>query len=146
MTFGLNIPMDEQWITGSYFPDAFDIVKRMFSVSLSLKVTSKDLYEKFSYDPAQAGAWTTDLLKEGGFSIEFKTAQEIEAGTPYSLKITGNGQNAASGDGNVIWTATPVALRAGRQVTMNVTGTFVASPTADEPITVELVNAETTQY
>ena len=109
-------------------------------------MTSKDLYEKFSYDPAQGGAWTTDLLKEGGFQVTFKTAQVIEGVLPYSLDIIGNGQSAASGDGNIIWTATPVALRAGKQVTMNVTGTFVASPTADAPITVELTNARTTTY
>ena len=107
ITMGMNIPMDEQWITGSYYPDGFDISSRMFSISLSLKVTSKDLYEKFSYDPAQGGAWTTDLLKEGGFQVTFKTAQVIEGVLPYSLDITGNGQSAASGDGNIIWTATP---------------------------------------
>jgi hypothetical protein len=37
-------------------------------------------------------------------------------------------------------------MRAGRQIVMNVTGTFLASPTADEPITVRLINQKTTQY
>jgi len=35
MTFGMQIPLDEQWITGSYYPDDFDINNRAFSLTWS---------------------------------------------------------------------------------------------------------------
>jgi hypothetical protein len=141
---GLNIPLDEQWITGAYSPDAFDINSRMFSLSMALKIVDDDLYEKANYDPNKAGAWVADIFREGRVSVKFVSDQLAGVAYPYSLEVEANGQSANSG--NVVWTATPVGMRAGRQVVMNVTGTFLASPTADEPITVRLINQKTTQY
>jgi hypothetical protein len=37
-------------------------------------------------------------------------------------------------------------LKAGRQVTIVATGTFLADPTGGEPVTATLVNAHATQY
>ena len=55
IAMGMNIPLDEQWITGSYFPDGFDITKRVFSVTLNLKVANKLLYDKMNYNPYWRG-------------------------------------------------------------------------------------------
>ena len=140
----MNIPLDEQWITGSYSPDDFDINSRMYSLSLALKVTSIDLYEKANYDPLQAGAWVADIFREGRVSVKFISDQLAGVGYPYSLEIEANGQTGNSG--NVAWTATPVGMRAGRQIVMNITGTFLASPTVDDPITATLINQKSTQY
>jgi hypothetical protein len=141
---GMNIPLDEQWITGSYSPDDFDINSRAFVITLAMKVTNKTLYEKMAYDAAAGGAWATAALREGDIAITFKSDQVVEAGTPYSLKVVANG--ASGSDANVVWSVSPIALRAGRQVTLVATGTFLADPSGATPITATLVNDQATQY
>ena len=141
---GMQIPMDEQWITGSYSPDDFDINQRAFSVTLALKVTDATLYNKMSYDPANGAAWVADMFKEADIKLYFASDQLADTGTPFSLNIAANGESGA--DANLYWSATPIALRAGRQVTMAVTGIFTASAVVAEPITVTLVNTESAQY
>jgi hypothetical protein len=116
----MQIPMDEQWITGSYSPDDFDINQRAFALTMVVKTTDKVLYNKMNYDKDDGAAWLAEL--------------EVKA----------NAQTGANA--NVLWTATPISMRAGRQLTMAVTGTFIADPLAGDPITVELINAQTTQY
>jgi hypothetical protein len=143
-TIGLDIPMDEQWIVGSYYPDDFAINSRAAVVSLLLKIEDETLYKKMMYDPASGTSWLADVMKEGDITLSF--ASDVDAGTaePYLLQFKGNGQSGA--DANITWTISPIGLRAGRQVTAVVTGTFLASPTADESITVELTNTHATQY
>jgi hypothetical protein len=143
-TAGMAIPMDEQWITGSYQPDDFDINSRAFSLSLVLKIADKTLYNKMSYDPADGAAWTAEIFREANFLLEFVSDQEAEVGIPYSMTIAANGQTGSQA--NVAWSVTPVALKAGRQVTIVATGTFLADPTGGEPVTATLVNAHATQY
>lgn len=138
-TAGLSIPLDEQWIVGSYTPDSFDISQRAFAISLTLKITDGSLYQKVMYDPASGNNWTADMLREGDFKLELKSTQMVEAAIPYSLTIKAN--NTAD---NVVWSAQPIGLRAGRQVIMNVTGMFLAADT--DPVTVELVNDVATAY
>ena len=65
-----------------------------------------------------------------------------DVGKPYSLTIAANGQTGDNA--NVIWTAAPVGMRAGRQIVLNVTGIFTATQTG-VPITATLVNT-TTSY
>ena len=139
---GMNIPMDQQWIVGSYSPDAFDITSRTFMVSLTLKISDGTLYKKMSYDPAGGNAWAASLMREANFQIQFLSDIEAAAGVPFGLTITGNGQSG--NDANVVWSASPIGVRAGQQVIMNVTGVFLASPTADEPLTVTLTNDQAT--
>lgn len=147
VTMGMNIPLDEQWITGSYSPDDFDINSRAFAITMVVKVTDDTLYTKMAYDPASGSAWAAEIYKEADFLLQFDSDQDAgSTPTPFSLLVEANGQNAASGDANVAWSVTPIALRAGRQVTMAVTGTFLADPLAGEPITVTLTNDQSTQY
>lgn len=139
----MAIPLEEQWIVGSYSPDDFDIVSRAYVLNLSVKVTDNSLYNKVMYDGVGAvTTWSAEQLKEADFTIEFKSAQYIEGTTPYSLKIAGNG--GAAGSGNVVWSAQPIGLRAGSQVVMNLTGVFLAD--AAKVIEVTLVNSKNTQY
>jgi hypothetical protein len=144
VVMGLAIPLDEQWITGSYEPDDFDINSRSFTISLNVKVDDKALYEKMMYDPAQGGAWAAEVFREANFTLEFLSDQEAETGYPFGLSIEANGQSGDSA--NVIWSATPAGMAAGKQVTMNLTGTFVADPLAGDPITATLTNTKATDY
>jgi len=138
LSFGMNVPMDEQWITGSYSPDAFDITQRAFQLSLVVKLTDAVLYDKAMYSAAGGSAWAVDMLREADIDINLKSAVEIATGIPYSIKVAANG---ASGSGaNVVWSAQAIALRPGKQITMALSGTFLADPAGGEPVTVTLVN------
>jgi len=139
IAMGMAIPLDEQWVTGSYQPDDFDIVSRAFSVTMTMKLIDQDLYEKMAYDPAQGGTWLADIFKEGGVTIQFDATQEYDTGKPYRIKVIFDAAND-----NVAWSITPIALRAGRQILMTVTGTVLAS--AAEPIQVELYNDVSAKY
>ncbi len=138
-----NIPLDEQWIVGSYSPDGFDITGKSVVISMVVKVEDDTLYKKMAYDPAGGTAWVADIFKEADFNITFASNVEAASGTPYSLNIAANGQTAASGDANVAWSVSPIAMRAGSNLLMSVQGTFLASPNASfEPIEITLVNQE----
>jgi hypothetical protein len=144
IAFGLQIPMDEQYIIGSYSPDDFQINQRSAQITLNLKLDDVDLYEKIMYDPAgSAAAWSAQVYKEGNFKLDLispENAGSSTAGdTPYSLTF-----DFDVTDDNIIWSAAPVALRAGRQVVMQVTGTVINSE--NEPITATLTNTQSTQY
>jgi hypothetical protein len=141
---GMDIPLDEQWITGSYEPDDFDINQRSFTLTLAVKLTDGSLYEKIMYDPAAGGAWAASVFKEANINLQFVSDQEADTGYPYSILVEANGSTGAAA--NVAWSATPIRLRAGTQVTMAVTGTFLADPAAGQPITVTLTNQRTTDY
>jgi hypothetical protein len=132
---GMAIPLEEQWIVGSYYPDAMDITSRSFAVQLAIKITDADLYSKMMYDPAGGTAWTTNLLREGKVKLSFVSDMEYDEGKPYKLEIEANGQDGDAG--NVVWSAQPIGLRAGRQVVMAVTGIFLAGT---DPITATLYN------
>ncbi len=133
-----QIPLDEQWIVGSYSPDGLDITQRAFMLQMALKIDSADLYTKMMYDPAAGADWVASVFREAAFKLEFKAAQEIAAGVPYSISIAANGKSDA--DANVVWSATPIQMQAGRNIIMNVVGTFLADNSGATPITVELVN------
>ena len=136
---GMQIPMQEQWVVGSYSPDGMDINRRMFALSLTIKVDDAGaLYKKMAYDPAAGSAWAADVFREADLNIELTSDVEAATGTPYSLTIAANGQNAASGDANVYWSVDPLPIRAGGQIVMNVTGIFAAYSAA--PITLTLIN------
>jgi len=138
---GMNIPLDEQYIVGDYFPEALDIVSRSFVISMLVKVVDEDLYTKMSYDPDLGLAWLPEIFREADMKLEFASDIDAGVGDPYKFTIDGNGQ---SGDNaNILWQVEPIELRAQSQVTMNVTGTFIADPLAGAPITVELINTKT---
>lgn len=139
------IPLDEQWVIGSYTPDDFAINSRAISLSLRVKIADDGaLYNKMSLDPAGGSTWVASLFKEGDIDISFISNVIADGTTPYSLTFHANGQAAATGDSNVVFQAAPIDIVPGRQVTMDIVGTFLADPTAgDEPVSVELVNLET---
>lgn len=138
------IPMDQQWIVGSYSPDDLDIVQKAYVLNLTLKVANADLYNRMVYDGSGVvAAWTAEVMKEASFHIEFQSAESAGSGNhPFSLTIEGNG--AAAPGGNVAWSAQPVGLRAGTQVVLNATGVFLAD--AAQTIQLTLVNEKSTQY
>lgn len=141
----MNIPMDEQWIVGSYNPDDFDINSRVYTVTLGIKIVNSTLYNKMAYDPAAGSAWLAAMYKEADFKLFFQSDQNIplsDPAAPYSLDINGNGSSGSAA--NVTWQITPVAMRAGRQLIATVTGTFLADSTL--PIQCVLTNADGVAY
>ena len=140
---GMAIPLDEQWIVGSYSPDAQDIVARSFAISLVLKITDATLYSKMTYDPAGGSTWAASLFREAAINIILKSdvKADVANSLSYQLSIEGNGSNAASGLANIVWSASPIGLRAGRQVIMAVNGVFLADATL--PIRAKLINLKT---
>ena len=144
VSFANAIPLDEQWITGSYSPDDFDIVKRQITISLLLKVVDATLYNKMAYDPADGGAWAASIFKAADISLHFKSAQCYHDTDPYAIKVLANSHT--DNDANIAWSVAPIDLQAGKNVTMLATGTFLASVSAHEPVTVELYNDHATQY
>ncbi|HMN11158.1 MAG TPA: hypothetical protein PKD55_02390 [Bellilinea sp.] len=133
------IPLDEQFVVGSYSPQALDIVSRSFALQLAIKITDKNLYERMMFDPAQGGSWLADVFREARIKLLFNSDQEADVGVPYSFQIEANGQ--AGDDANIVWSAQQIAVRAQRQLVMAVTGMFTASPNpANDPITLTLVN------
>ena len=139
---GNSIPLDEQWITGSYSPDGFDIVQRQATVAMLVKIDSESLYKKIAYDAAAGAAWTADILKEADFSLTFASPQVYDTASPYKMVVKAN---ASALNPNVAWSVEPIALQDGRSLTMAITGTFLASSDG-EPITVELYNDTAVQY
>jgi hypothetical protein len=138
VAFGLAIPLDEQWIVGSYSPDDFAINQRSMMINLNLKIDDEELYEKMVYDPESvsgAADWTANVFREGDIVIHLESPTMIEGctGTPYSLDIICDAAND-----NIVWSAAPIGLRAGRNVIMAITGMVLAS--ASGPVTVTLTN------
>lgn len=135
------IPLDQQFVVGTYFPQGIDITQRAFVLNLTVKITDGDLYEQVNYDPDQAGAWTAKVFREADFLLNFKSDKTFVNDTavtvPYEFTIAANGN---SGDtANVVWTAAPLELIAQRQVVMQLQGTFLADSAGNTPITITLV-------
>lgn len=152
-TFMTNniIPLQEQWIIGSYSPDDFELVQRSIVMQMVVKVdaaTGGDFYKKMAYSASGASTWAADILKEGQIkimSVSDTPAGSSAASRPHSVLIEANGQ--AGGAGNVALAVDPIGLRAGSQITMNVTAMFLADPTgANPPVKVTLINDQSTQY
>ena len=143
---GLLIPLDEQWVVGSYYPDGFDINQRTYAFNLTVKMEDATLYNKCMYDPADGGAWAAEMFREANLDFQFDSDTEADTGVPYSIRIDANAQTQASGDANVYWTGQPIGLRAGRQVTLNMTGLFVRGPSGQEPITITSINTDAAEY
>jgi hypothetical protein len=147
---GMAIPLDEQWVIGSYSPDAMDITSRSFALNMTVKVADNGvLYKKMMYDPAGGNAWLSNIFREGKIKILLNSDQYADtagANTPYSLQIEANGQSGASS--NVYWSCAPIGLRAGRQLVMAVSAVFTADPRGlnNDPIKITLVNQRSTQY
>jgi hypothetical protein len=135
---GMAIPLDEQWIVGSYSPDAQDIVARSFALSLVIKITDATLYSKMVYDPSGGSTWVASLFKEGNITLKLQSDVKADSANNifYQLTIAGDGGSGALG--NIVWSASPIGLRAGKQVIMAVNGVFLASSSA--PITAKLIN------
>jgi hypothetical protein len=136
VAFGLAIPLDEQYIVGSYSPDDFDINQRSMVITLNVKITDDVLYRRMMYDPSDGAAWVADMYQEADMNLTFDSPTEAEPGVPYSINIDANAAND-----NIFWSATPIALRAGRQIVMRVTG-VTTGLNSGEPMTVSLTNQE----
>ena len=134
------IPMEEQWIVGSYQPDGFDITQRAYALQMAVKIEDGDLYKQMMYDPASGSAWVAEAMREADINISFDSPVEAATGVPYSFSIAANGASGAGA--NIVWTAQPIPLSAGRQIILNITGTFLADPAAGDPITLSLTNQE----
>jgi len=133
-----QIPLDEQWIVGSYAPDDFEINQKAYTINLVCKIADATLYNKMLYDPANGSAWVADLFREADILLKFESPKEADTGIPFSIDINGNGNSGATA--NIVWSAEPIALRAGRQVLLAVTGVVLASST--EPLSVVVVNTD----
>jgi hypothetical protein len=143
------MPLDDQWVIGSYVPDDMELVQRAIILQMRVKVSDNGtLYKKMAYDKAGGAAWAANILKEG--DIDIHVSSDVVAGaaagsSPHTLSIAANGESGD--DGNVAFSVAPIGLRAGGQVTMNVTGMFLADPTGlAEPIAITLKNNVSTQY
>jgi len=134
----MAIPLDEQWIVGSYSPDDFQITQRAFALQMAVKIDSGDLYKQMMYDPQGGSAWVAEVMREADFLLKFDRPIEAASGVPHSFSITANGESGANA--NVTWTAQPIPLNAGRQIIMSITGTFLADPLAGDPISLSLTN------
>lgn len=142
-TAGIAMPVDQQWVVGSYSPQNLSITQRAYVLSLAIKIEDAALYSKIQYDPAGGNAWVAAVMKEANFKVEFASDIEAAEGKPYMFAIAANGQSGA--DANVSWSAQPIAMQAGRQLIMAVTGTFLASPDGSTPLALTLVN-DTASY
>lgn len=137
VALGLAIPLDEQWIIGSYSPDDFDINQRSMVISMAVKISDDTLYKKMMYDGVgAASAWTADLYKQSDLVLQLKSPTLINgiAGLPYRLDIRAHDTLE-----NIIWSAAPIGLRAGRQIVMAVTGVVINTNTGN-PIEFDLYN------
>lgn len=143
ITLANNIPLDEQFITGDYRAEDVDIVNRAFSMTLTMKFTSRTLYEKLAYDPLAGTQWAAGALKEGGVSIALMSVSTYDSAKPYKIVVTGNG--SAAPNGNIAWQVTPLSLQSGRQVVASVTGTFLGVSSGNA-ITAELYNNVSATY
>ena len=94
--------------------------------------------KKIMYDGAGGSVWLPNVFREANFKLEFASDVEAAAGKPFKFSIAANGQSGA--DANVSWSAQPISMRAGRQLIMAVTGTFLARPDGSTPLTLTLVN------
>jgi len=141
LNFVNSMPLDEQWIVGSYDPDDLDVVSRAITLSMAVKITDATLYSKMMYDPTGGNDWAVGMFKEGNIKLSFKSDVMADDAIPYELTFKANGSSGNAG--NVVWSAEPIAVRAGRSIVMGITGVFLADA---DPITVELVNKEATQY
>jgi hypothetical protein len=149
----MQIPLDEQYCVGSYYPESLDLVARQFSINMVVKVTDETLYNQMQYDPnfsSGASAWVAEIFRNANFKLEFVSDQDAAvvkpSGSsadynPYKLNINGN--MLTGDDANVLWSVAPINLKAQRQVLMNISGMFTASPvSASDPIKFTLVNRE----
>lgn len=135
---GMAIPMDEQWVIGSYSPDDFEILSRAFSLSFTMKVSDATLYSKMMYDAAGGSAWTAAMLREAAIKFELVSDTSYDTAKPHKIVVSANGDSGT--DANIVWSVAPIGIRAGRQILMNVSGTFIADNAGGEPITVDLYN------
>jgi len=138
VSFGAQIPMDEQWITGAYYPDGVDITARQIGISLLLKISDATLYNKMQYDPAGGSAWLAGIFKDD-IEVDFYSSQTYDTGKKYGIKII---PDAAT----IAWTAQPISLQAGKIVTMLANGVVLKPSGSTEPVVVELYNDTSTQY
>jgi hypothetical protein len=137
-TAGIQMPFDEQWVVGSYSPQTLSITKRAYVLSLAVKIEDAALYKKIMYDGNGGSTWLPAIFREASFSLEFASDVQAAASKPFRFSIAANGQTGA--DANVTWSAQPINMQAGRQLIMAVTGTFLASPDGNTPLTIKLTN------
>ena len=136
VAFGIAIPLDEQFIIGSYSPDDFDINQRSMVITLNIKVTDDVLYTKMMYDKDSGNAWLANMFAEADIKLEMVSPVDAASGVPYSISF-----KAKVADDNILWSAQPIAIRAGRQIVMQVTGVVIGVNSGD-PIEVVLINQE----
>jgi hypothetical protein len=135
------MPIDEQMVVGSYTPQDLAIVMRTYVLSLVIKIDDGDLANKINLDPAGGNAWVAKMFRNANFGLTFRSP--VSAGKPalkdeipYSFTIKANGSSDLDA-ANVVWSARPLNFRAGRQIMMAVTGTFLADAS---PIEIDLTN------
>lgn len=137
-TAGISMPVDEQIVVGSYSPQNLSIVQRAYVLSLMVKIEDAALYKKIMYDPALGSTWLPTIFREANFKLEFSSDIEVDTGVPYKFIIAANGATGAGA--NVTWSCQPISMKAGRQIILAVTGTFLADPTGATPLTLSLIN------
>lgn len=140
ITFGSAVPLDEQWVVGSYSPDDTPTVNRAIGLTMTVLVEDDSLYTKMIYDPAEGDDWTSEIWREANIKLLFNSDVEADTAIPFSMNIEANGLSTSQA--NIQWSAQPIAIQAGRQLKLVVSGIFTAPQTAAEPITVTIINNE----
>ena len=129
-----SIPLDQQYIVGQFYPEGLDIVARSYILNMTVKIEDAAFYKKLHVRPARAGC--LGRVDFQGGEISRSTSVPTSDSTPSRLPPTAlSGQT----NPNVYWSATPIAVRAQRQLVMNITGVFTTAPTGDV-INLTLVN------
>ncbi len=137
VTFSADVPLDEQFITGSYAPDDIEITSRQAQLAFQMKLDA-ELARKVYFDPAAGANWVAEMMANAQVAIAFKSVSSYAAGKNYQMKIGFNGDAA---NPNVKWAAQPLQLQAGRNVMINVTGTILSNG-AGTPLSIELYNTQ----
>jgi len=132
-------PVDDKMIVGSYAPSTLDIVRRSYAISLVVRIDDGTLANKMQFDPAGGTAWVAKLMKEANIKLVFNSPVMAGGVNPFSFTIKANGASDATA--NIVWTCRPLNFKAGKQITLAVTGTFLANTAVgQQPISIELVN------
>ncbi|MCX7596716.1 MAG: hypothetical protein N2235_23810 [Fischerella sp.] len=143
-----QVAMDEEYVIGSYYPESLDIVSRTAAINFITKVDDADLYKKLTYNPGASNEWSEQIMRDGNFVFSMASEPRSAPSTsPFSANAPSGYQNLrnriliyANMDANkMAWTATPIGLRAQRQITMQMSGLFLADA---DPIRVQIVTVD----
>ncbi|MEM4235163.1 MAG: hypothetical protein QXU75_08450 [Candidatus Methanomethylicaceae archaeon] len=139
-----QVSMDEEYVIGSYYPETLSIVSRTAAINFIVKIDDADLYKKMMYNPSASNEWSEQIMRDGNFVFSLASEPRASSTSPFSSGAPSDYQAlrnrimiyADMDAQKMAWTATPIGLRAQRQITMQMSGLFLADV---DPITIEVV-------